>query len=560
MEVFKIIYSVLGGLGIFFYGMKSMSEALQSVAGDVIKNVINTLTKNRVYALLIGIIVTTLVQSSSVTTVMVVGFVNAGLMQLTQAIGIIFGANIGTTITGWIISIKVGKYGLLLIGLGIFPMLFAKRNNWRQIGKVLFGIGMVFFGLDIMSSAFKPLRSMPEFLDAISYFSGQHYGAYIASIFVGCLLTIVIQSSSAMLGITMALATTGVIPFHTAAALVLGENIGTTITALLASVGGNVNAIRASRAHAVFNLLGVAVIFAVFPYYVELIDWIVPGNPADVNANGEFTHIAVHIATGHTIFNVASALIFLPFLNTLASLVTRITPDRGTKEQHHLVMLGDPKAVIPATALVQAKAETDKMKDIVDRMYRLVEEIYIGKLSSSDRKIKVAKIKDYEQITDNIQKEITVFLIRVQEMPLNSDQSVFAQSLTRIADELESVADYLESLATYSERNKLEDVLYNGALEDFTRFFGEVKTYFEDVTSQFVKDEVNDMSVISRRSGQLRTEANDIRDRHLKRVSNGEYPALSAITFSDMIVGLRKIRSHSENIAEAHSYSKKASS
>lgn len=554
MEVFKIIYTVLGGLGIFFYGMKSMSEALQSVAGDVIKKVINTLTKNRVYALAVGVLVTMLVQSSSVTTVMVIGFVNAGLMQLTQAIGVIFGANIGTTITGWIISIKVGKYGLLLIGLGIFPMLFAKRNNWRQAGRVLFGIGMVFFGLDIMSGAFKPLRSMPEFLNAIAYFNGQHYGAYLASIFVGCMLTVIIQSSSAMLGITMALATTGVIPFHTAAALVLGENIGTTITALLASIGGNVNAVRASRAHAIFNLVGVAIIFSIFPYYVHFIDWLIPGDPAQIGPNGEFTNVAIHIASGHTVFNVASALCFLPFLNTLAAFVTKITPDRQTKEQHHLVMLGDPKDIIPATALAQAKAETDKMKDIIDRMYCVIEDIYSGKLSSSELLEKQIKTRDYEKITDNIQKEITVFLIKVQQMPLSKEESTTAQSYIRITDELESVADYLYYLALYSERNKLSDVLYNGAAKDFFALFEKIKGYYNETTGQFVNNEPTDMSVASRKSEQLRDECNSIRDRHLDRVGHGEYPALSAITYSDMIVALRKIRSHSENIAMAHSY------
>ena len=265
MEVFKIIYTVLGGLGVFFYGMKSMSEALQSVAGDVIKNIIHTLTKNRVSALLVGIVVTMLVQSSSVTTVMVVGFVNAGLMSLVQAIGIVFGANIGTTITGWIISIKIGKYGLLFIGLGIFPMLFGKSNKLRQIGRIMFGIGMIFFGLELMSGAFKPLRTMPEFIDAVAYFSQPNYFSYFACVVVGCILTVIVQSSSAMLGITMALATSGAIEFQTAAALVLGENIGTTITALLASVGGNIEAKRTARAHAIFNVLGVAIIFVIFP-------------------------------------------------------------------------------------------------------------------------------------------------------------------------------------------------------------------------------------------------------------------------------------------------------
>ena len=401
---------------------------------------------------------------------------------------------------------------------------------------------------------------MPEFLDAIAYFSGQHYGAYIASIFVGCMLTVVIQSSSAMLGITMALATTGVIPFHTAAALVLGENIGTTITALLASVGGNVNAVRASRAHGIFNLLGVIVIFCIFPYYVELIDYIVPGSPTEVGANGEFNNIAVHIATGHTVFNVISALVFLPFLNTLAALVIKITPDKKTKEQHHLKMLGDPRAVIPATALAQAKAETDKMIDIVKRMYRVVEEIYSGELSAADLKTKLAKVKDYEQITDNIQKEITIFLISVQEMSLTKKESSTAQSITRIADELESVADYLDLLAFYSNRNNLSEVLYNGAAKDFFSLNAKVKDFFEETTGQFVRNEPTDMSVTKRKSGQLREEANDIRDRHLQRVGQGEYPALSAITYSDMIVALRKIRSHSENIAQAHSYPQKVES
>src|SRR5690606_705267 len=276
-------------------------DALQNAASDVIKNVINTITKHRVYSVIVGIVVTVIVQSSSISTVMVVGMVNAGLMNLTQAIGIIFGANIGTTITGWIISIKIGKYGLLLVGMGIFPMLFARASRFKSIGQVLFGVGLVFFGLDIMTDALKPLRSIPEFLNAISFFSGQNYGAYVASIFMGCILTILVQSSSAMLGITMAMATTGIIEFHTAAALVLGENVGTTITALLASVGGNVNSKRAARAHAIFNILGVLVVFGIFPWFVELVDAMVAGDPNLVAANGEKPNIALHIATGHTL-------------------------------------------------------------------------------------------------------------------------------------------------------------------------------------------------------------------------------------------------------------------
>jgi phosphate:Na+ symporter len=551
MDVFKMIYTILGGLGIFFFGMKSMSEALQAVAGDVIKRAIAIITKHRIYSLLVGTIVTMIVQSSSVSTVMVVGFVNAGLMNLTQAIGVIFGANIGTTITGWIISIKVGKYGLLFIGLGIFPLLFGKSHRSRQVGKVLFGVGMIFFGLSIMSGAFKPLRSMPEFLDMISYFSGQNWGAYAACIIVGCILTIVVQSSSAMLGITIAMATSGVIEFHTAAALVLGENIGTTITALLASVGANITAKRAAKAHAIFNLLGVFVIFSIFPYYINFIDWLIPGNPALTNSAGDFTNVAVHIAAGHTVFNVTATLVFLPFLHQLANFVTRITPDKGSKEQHHLVVLGDTKDLIPATALAQAEAQVTKMKDIVDRMYNLTEEIIYQK-SSIPLGNALIKISDYEQIIDNIQKEITVFLIKLSEHSMTSDESTLAQSLIREADELESVSDYLEGLCRYTDRTPINEVLKGQGKVEFLEFFDEVRSFYNSISKRINSTAVMDLTIVHRKSEELRKKAQLIRSGHLTRASKGELSPLSMLTYSDMVVALRKIRSHTQNIAEAH--------
>lgn len=554
MEVFKILYTVLGGLGIFFYGMKSMSDALQSVAGDMIKQVINTLTKNRVSALIVGIIVTMLVQSSSVTTVMVVGFVNAGLMSLTQAIGVVFGANIGTTITGWIISIKVGKYGLLFIGLGIFPLLFGRSNKVRQIGRILFGIGMIFFGLDLMSGAFKPLRNMPEFLDAIAYFSDQNYGAYAASIVVGCLLTVIVQSSSAMLGITMALAMSGVIQFHTAAALVLGENIGTTITALLASVGGNVEAKRTARAHAIFNLLGVAVIFTIFPLYISFIDYIVPGDPNMVNEAGEFSNVAVHIASGHTVFNITAALIFLPFLKSLAALVVKITPAKEKKEQHHLVLLGDPSQIIPATALSQARIEAYKMKDIVDRAFDLTGKVLRGEFQEKEEANEaIAKIHSYEVICDNIQREITVFVLKLLERPLSSAESADAASLIKIADELESISDYLANMANYSKRLPLEVLLDEDAGADFFDFYNKVRSYYSEIGQTFVDDKMMNVEKVLTESEKLRKEANNIRSRHIERVGEGHYEPMTALTYSDLIVSLRKIRSHSQNFAEGYS-------
>ncbi|ATH07834.1 hypothetical protein BIY24_07690 [Halobacteriovorax marinus] len=551
MEAFKIIYTVLGGLGIFFYGMKNMSEGLQSVAGDVVKTAINTITKNRVSAVIVGTLVTILVQSSSVTTVMVVGFVNAGLMNLTQAIGVILGANVGTTITGWIISIKIGKYGLLLIGLGIFPLLFGKTNKARQIGRILFSVGMIFFGLDIMSAAFKPLRTMPEFLDMISYFSAQNYSSYFACIIVGCILTVVIQSSSAMLGITMAMATSGVIEFHTAAALVLGENIGTTITALLASVGANVTAKRAARAHAIFNALGVLIVFSFFPIYVNFIDWVVPGAANLRNAAGEFENIAVHIATGHTIFNVTATIIFIPLLGILARVVTKITPDNGQKEQHHLVMLSDPSTMVAATALAQADLEMNKLKDIMGRLYALADELFLGDTKKSYSDL-IIKAKDYESITDNIQKEVTIYTVKLMESPLSEKESIHARGILKEVDELESIADYIEKLVSYSERTPIKKMLKGEVREEFIKYYKEVKTFYEDTIKGASEAEL-DLSVVMRKSEQLRLTAESIRAKHLERISKGEFDALGALTYSDMIVALRKIRSHTQNVAHAYS-------
>lgn len=548
METFKILYTLLGGLGLFFYGMKTMSDSLQAIAGDMIKKIINSLTSNRLFAVAIGVVVTMLVQSSSVTTVMVVGFVNAGLMNLTQALGVIFGSNIGTTITGWIISIKIGKYGLLLIGLGIFPALFAKTDRWQQLGRIFFGVGLIFTGLETMSDAFKPLRTNQAFLDSISSFSGNNYGSFIASTFMGCLLTMIIQSSSAMLGITIALASTSVISFHTATALVLGENIGTTITALLASVGANVNAKRAARGHAIFNLLGVVVIYSFLPLYIDFIEWLIPGAADFVDEAGNRPHIAAHIAASHTFFNVCATIAFMPFLNQLAKLVIKITPEGKLKEKPHLVHLGNPQDILPATAIVQAHQEIKKFKDILDRMYKLTKEY----VASSDPSSKILeKIRSYEHITDNIQKEVTVFLCYVMEKRLTHPQSVETQALIRIADELESIADYLERIASYKARFKDDFDIQGDALIEFNEYLEEVWKFFDLTTSGIYQENAHDLDLCTRKSETLHTWANDMRDKHLDRVSKGEYKPLTALTYSDMVVAMRKIRAHALNVAQS---------
>jgi phosphate:Na+ symporter len=548
MATFTIIYTLLGGLGIFFFGMKFMSDGLQAVAGDVIRKIINSLTSNRVMAVGVGLLVTCIIQSSSVTTVMTVGFVNAGLMTLSQAIGVIFGANIGTTITGWIISIKVDKYGLLLVGLGFIPALFSKSEKLQHLGRSLLGVGLVFIGLQTMSSAFVPLRENQAFLDSIAYFSGDHYGSYIASILMGCLLTMIVQSSSAMLGITMALATAGVIPYQTSIALVLGENIGTTITALLASIGGNVNAKRAARAHALFNVFGVLVMLIFIEKYFGLIDSLIPLDPRFVAPDGTRPYVSQHIALAHTLFNVTATLLFLPFLNHLAAIVTKITPDKSEKEVPHLLVLGDPSIMLPAASMAQAESELRKMKDIVARMYHLNREFWSE--PEYDPK-KLAKIIDYERITDNIHKEMTVFLCYVMEKPMSHHQSEQLQAMVKMTDELESIADYIERLATYRERFKAGESLTGESRSEFFQFLDEVWTFFEMIGKALDNSESLDMVKIESKSNELQLTADSMREKHIDRISKGAYAPITALTYSDMVVALRKIRAHSFLMAGA---------
>ncbi len=548
MDYFGLAYTLLGGLGIFFFGMKLMSDGLQAASGDLIRKIINKITANRFLAVGVGVLVTCIIQSSSITTVMTVGFVNAGLMNLTQAIGVIFGANIGTTITGWIISIKVDKYGLLLVGLGFIPGLFSKSTKVQNMGKIVMGVGLVFMGLQTMSSAFAPLRTNQAFLDSIAYFSGDHYGAYIASIFMGTILTMIVQSSSAMLGITIALATTGIIDYHTSVALVLGENIGTTITAILASLGANVNAKRAARAHALFNIIGVTFMLMILPYYFDFIDWLVPNDPNLLASDGSRPNIATHIAMGHTMFNVSATILFLPFINQLQKLVTWLTPDKSVKETHHLVVLGDPKTMLPATSMAQAESELKKMSDIVTRMF---EKAKAYTLSETHDPSLLAKVLEYEKIVDTIHKEITVFLCYLMERELTHSQSEETQAMIKIADELESIADYIERLTLYQSKNTEERILVGATKDEFLTFLKEVEEFYHLTCRGLLDHDHLDLKKIEARSNELQLKADDMREKHISRVSKGETKPTNAITYSDMVVALRKVRAHSFFMAKA---------
>jgi phosphate:Na+ symporter len=554
IEPFKIGYTVLGGLGIFILGMKFLSDSLQMLSGGLIRKAIASVTTNRILAVLVGLSVTAFVQSSSITTVMVVGLTNAGLMQLSQAIGVILGANIGTTITGWILAVNIGKYGLLLVGLAIFPMLFVKNERISGIAKVVVALGMIFFGLEIMSGAFKPLRDAEGFKNLMLLLDARSLPSLLGCVAIGCLMTMVIQSSSAMLGITIALAATGAMPMQTAVALVLGENIGTTITAQLAALGSTFTARRAAMAHTMFNIVGVLIAISLFAPFVGLIETIVPGAADYVNLKGSRPYIAAHIAFGHSFFNIAATLIMLPFLQYLEKVVVKIVPETDEKAKGPFKYIGPPGIMPMAMGISMVHKELKRMQGRVHKALR-----HAGSLLQPDLKGRerfCQKIKAIEEETDIMQKEITTFTVSLMQAgQAGMEQADLAFAYIRAADELESITDYAASLVVYLKRLEKNDLDFSKeAWKDLEDFHARVFDFFTLVGKILQSEDSDTGSAVWEETGRLNEVANAIRDAHLGRMKAGSCSALAALIFSDMVIALRRIKNHTVNFYEALSF------
>jgi len=550
--IFDVIMKVVGGLGIFLLGMKNMSEGMQAVAGDRLRRLIGSVTNNRFAACAVGTLVTCMVQSSSVTTVMVVGLVNSSFMTLTQAIGVIMGANIGTTITGWILVLKIGKYGLPMLGVAALIYLFSRKDSLRYTAMTVMGVGMVFFGLELMSGGFKPLRHLPEFVGWFSRFSAESYLGVLKCAAVGCLLTMTVQSSSATLGITIGLAEAGIIPFHTAAALVLGENIGTTITALLASLGANANARRAAVSHTIFNVTGVLWITAMFPLYMRLLDVVVGGDPGmvlAVDGVDTFPHMRQGIALAHSGFNVVNTLLFLPLLPVLAAIVTRLVPEKKEKEVPHLTFLTVRMLDTPAIGIEQSLKEILRMANGVSKMMDWLKAAITGKERNPERD---RKLFHREEVLDTVQREVMEFLSNMLSGSVPHDIMRQTRAQLRIADEYESISDYIVTIAKLDmklERHDLE--ISPEGMAEIMDLHERVAEYVKIVTTAVEK---NDRDVLTHARSE--TEAitrlmKNARRKHLDRMQQGAVTPNKSLIYSDMLTAYRKIGDHALNIAEA---------
>ncbi|MBU0580257.1 MAG: Na/Pi cotransporter family protein [Candidatus Margulisbacteria bacterium] len=538
MDISIVIFKTLGGLGIFIYGMQIMSEGLQKIAGKKLRDILNVMTKNPFIGVLVGAVVTGIIQSSSTTTVMIVGFVNAGLLTLPQAISLVFGANIGTTITAQLIAFNIAKYALPAIALGVFIHFFSKKRTHQFLGQTILGFGFLFLGLQFMTEAFSFLKNDPTFHQMFILFSKNPFVAILA----GTILTLIVQSSSATVGITQALATTGAINFMAAVPLVFGENIGTTITAQLAAIGTSRNSKRVAWAHTMFNVCGVIVFMIIFyirykgiPIYLYFINLITPGDVFLNNAN-----ISRHIANAHSFFNIFCTIIFLPLINLMTKIVTWIIPGEDD------TLLLEPKyidkriATIPSIALDQAKKEIIYMMSISRKMLTLSMK---GVFNIQEHKLN--KILEMEKLVDTLQKEVIDFLVSIEEKELTEQEAQLNNCMLHLVNDVEKIADYALNI-TYLAETKVDEKLAfsTEANAELKQMLQDVDKECEISTTAFENNDLQLAYEAFQLEEKIDEEKDHLRTNHLRRLNHKICNLNAGILFTDIVNNLERISDH----------------
>jgi len=448
IDWFNMGMKLLGGLALFLYGMEQMADALKAVAGERMKIILAKLTTNRFMGAATGAFVTAIIQSSSVTTVLVVGFITAGLMSMAQSVGVIMGANIGTTITAQIVAFKVTKFALLMVAGGFGMLFFSKQEKIKQYGGMLMGLGLVFFGMSVMSDAMSPLRSYQPFLDLMTRMENPLIGILVAAGFTG-----LIQSSSATTGIVIVMATQGFITLEAGIALAFGANIGTCVTAMLAAIGKPREAVRAAVVHVLFNVFGVLLWVGFIPQLAELVTWLSPAHPGLSGTDKLAAEAPRQIANAHTVFNIANTLIFIGFTSQFARLVEKLVPDKPIEE----IIVAQPKYLdeelleTPSLALDRARLEIGHMGE---RVKAMLQDIMTAIVNSNGEMLKnIARIDDE---VDILHGHIVTYLGQVSQKPLTEDQTSVLVNLMAAANDLENIGDIIETDMVYLGNEGIE--------------------------------------------------------------------------------------------------------
>ena len=551
-----MLITLLGGLAVFIFGMKQMCDGLQRVAGEKLKWILRMFTQNRFIAITVGAIVTALIQSSSACTVMTVGFVNAGLVTLTQAIGVILGANIGTTVTGQIIAFKLTDLAYPAIAIGLIVMMVVRNRTHKFWGQAILGFGLLFLGMTVMSSTLKPLRHFPSF---VAFFQGfdctpvagvMPIKSVLYSILIGTAMTVMVQSSSATIGLTIALAGSGLIDFYTAVPIVLGDNIGTTITAILASIGANRAARRTALAHSLFNVFGAAYMIALFyvpafwgkgrPIFLEVVQDVTNGNVFAESPE----NIERHVAMAHSIFNVFNVLLFIPLVGPLARICNAIIP--RLKEEEKLTYLEPRLLSQPAIALEQAIKELGYMSNL---SFEAISDAFACMYQFDPRLEE--KLEKREDDIDNLQADITEYLVKLSQHYLGEAESRMLGPLMHAVNDVERIGDHAENIFELAQLKNSKKLDFSGtAMTELKELFGVVLEQFRDVMASIERRETTPADKAVKLEETINRSDKELHDGHVQRLEAGKCNAQAGVIFLDLVANLEKVGDHLTNIAE----------
>lgn len=596
---FVDLLTLIGSIGLFLYGMKLMSEGLQKAAGDRLRNILAWMTNNRFVGALTGILVTALIQSSSATTVMIVSFVNAGLLSLGQSMAVIMGANVGTTATAWILYLGGFKVNLAAASIPLIaftiPMLFSKKNSWKSWGEVILGFSFLFMGLDLLNHSVPDLRSNPELFAAIQDYADMGFLSVLLFAFIGMVVTIVVQSSSVTFAIVLVICSKGWISFEMAAALVLGSNIGTCITPLIAAVSGNIWAKRAAMGHLMFNVLGSIWVLALYYPFMKLVVWLSTlgqgdptallsfvdsTDPAIINALNDGTldltdpanqqlattfaanqaYVSFGLSIFHTLFNTINICVMIWFTGLYVKIVTKLIPAKPEEEENesHLTFITTGLLSTSELSILQARKEIQLYGERAQRMFGLVRDLFHEE-DDKEFTSKFSRIQKYENISDRMEVEIANYLTKVSAGRLSDESKHQVQMNLRVISEIESVADSCYNLARTLQRRYMQPERFtdeiNGNVE---LMFNLIESGLQNMCNVLAEEHIdqNYVNTAQNIENEINNYRNQLKLQNVIAVNEGYYDYPTATTYMDTIVECEKMGDYIVNVVEAVADSK----
>nr|WP_122012859.1 Na/Pi cotransporter family protein [Maliibacterium massiliense] len=526
------LLNLAAGLGFFLYGMDMMSNSLKEVAGSRLRKILGALTTNRFLGLLVGMLFTAIIQSSSATTVMVVGFVNAGVMNLMQAVGVIMGANIGTTITGQLIALKLDTIAPILLLLGVGMVMFTKRKGVQGVGRTLAGFGMLFVGLGMMSGAMKGLQDVPQFVNILATFDNPFLG-----VLAGAVFTAIIQSSSASVGILQVMVAQGLVKFESAVFIIMGMSIGTCVTAMLACIGTNKTAKQAAAIHLIFNILGSTLMFILLQV-LPVVDWIKALAPNDG---------LVQVANANTIFKVAEVIIFFPFAKLIVKLAQRVVPGKEMDVDEKRLMFVDERMLrTPTVAVEQTTKEVKRMGDMAMGAVKKAMEAFFKQDTAL-----CSEVEQQEDVLNFLNHEVTRYLVRVNQTEglLNADAKLMG-TYYHVVNDMERIGDHAENLVEAAQIRIEEKAAFSESALEELQEMSERVFHLLDFSLHILQTRDTELTLqVAAMEQAIDTMEKDLRNRHIERLNLNLCQPRSGVLFIEMISNLERVADHATNIA-----------